>query len=613
MSSGACRALVSLLLALVATAVMVLPVAARTEELTETANVIYEVRPASGEIGVQIIITLETTLNQPFTLGQWGPVVVEERARPSFRGSPAGFDLIRPSTDAPGLWREFQIRTPRIEGRQQRDRFVLNYTLDGSLGQSDAALEQTPARIDSSYFYFCALGQDADRGLVNINVRDSGTWTLTQSGTPLTKSGDNGLASGSVRTPRQIFTCVEGVREDRLRSSQFVGPAGRQIVLQAWRDEDGWLGAAETRAEPVLDAIHRFLQHDIPGNAPVIIRMAPPRELGGYASAHDTPGIVQLDENAGVNDPEHQLAHAWFSTDRFTELWLREGMALWTASAMSPGGACAPAGSNDAGIDLSDWQVVRPTSEGDPEQVSIEQDAAACGIVSAVAARMSEEQWREVIGSMLDSETKYIGSAGPEIASGPTVDYREWLDAVDERGLVPAAADPAFAANLDELDFAQVLLEAYGIPGTGPALAARSAARALYHDFLGEAAAEGLGAPLAVRKAMDDWRFSDATDALEIEPVGAAVVRDHEVVGSVGIDPQVVVVAMRARQGLPPLAAVNRPQRRRAQDVDRVFAFRVDEQLDVVPRALDEAGFVRDLAPGLSGVVRDVQAAVVFG
>ncbi len=515
MSSGACRALVALLLTLVATAVLVLPVAARTEALNEFATVEYTIDPANGEVDVRVVVTLQTELNQPFTEGRWGPVVVEQRARPSVTGSVDGFDLVRPG-EAPGLWKTFQVQVPRIDGGRARVSFVLTYPLDGSLDQSDASLAETPARIDSSYFYFCAVGQDADQGSVEIDVDDRVAWTLTQSGTPLMKSGDNGLKSDVVRTPAQIFTCVEGVREDRLRTSQFVGPAGRQIVLQAWRERDNWLSAAETRARPVLDAIHRFLQHDIPGNAPVIIRMAPPRELGGYASAHDTPGIVQLDENAGVFDAEHQLAHAWFTTDAFTELWLREGMALWTASTMSPGGACAPAGSNDAGLDLSDWQVVRPTSEGDPEQVSDDQDAAACGIVSAVAARMSEEQWREVIGSLLDSETKYVGSAGPEIASSPTVDYREWLDAVDERGLVPAAADPAFAANLDELDFAQDLLEAYGITGSSPELVERSAARAYYHQFLSEAAAEGLGAPLAVRKAMDDWRFSDATDALDV-------------------------------------------------------------------------------------------------
>jgi len=510
MSSGACRALVSLLLTLVATIVMALPVAANTDRLEESSTITYTVVPADGAIDVSMTFRLRTG-QAPFPSQAWGPIIVEQRERPSVI---TGWELITPAQEAPALWKSWEVLTPDIDGGRASKRLVASYRIDASPLQEGSILDETPARVDSSYFYFCALGQDTDSGSVKIEIDDDAAWTLTQSGTPLKKSRTNGLESGLTQVPAEVFTCVEGVREDKLAPGSFIGPAGRQVVLQAWASRSNWLQAAETRAQPALDAIHAFLEHDIPGEGPVIIRMAPPRELGGYASAHDTPGIVQLDEDAGVTGsaPEHQLAHAWFTTDTFIELWMREGMALWTASAMN-GEACAPAGPNATGLELSAWQVVRPTSGGGWEEDLAEQDAAACGIVSAVAARMSPEQWREVIGSLLDGETKYVGLSGPDAASSPTVDYREWLDAVDERGLVPAAADPAFAGNLDDLDFAQDLLDDYGIAASGPELAERSAARAYYHQFLADAAP--LGAPLAVRKAMDDWSFGEATEALD--------------------------------------------------------------------------------------------------
>jgi hypothetical protein len=509
MSSGACRALVSLLLTLVATIVMALPVAASTDELNESFITTYNVVPGEGKVDVQVVFRLENKDRSPFQPQAWGPIVVEERAVPVVLGD--SFELIDKFQGAPGLWKTFRVQTPAIDAGK-RERLELTYAIDARVGQERATLASTPARVDSSYFYICVLGQDADRGRVVIDVDDDAAWTLTQSGTPLKKSGTNRLDSEESRVPAEIFTCVEGVRESALAPRSFVGPAGRPFVLQAWSDAANWLDAAEARSKPALDDIHRFLGHDIPGEAPVIIRMAPPRKLGGYASAHDTPGVVQLDEDA-PRDPEHELAHAWFTTENFRELWLREGMALWTATAMG-GEVCAPAGPNTSDLDLSVWQVVRPTLDEGWEQLIADQDAAACGIVSAVAARMPAEQWREVIGSLLDSETKYVGRSGPEAAPFSSVDYREWLDAVDERGLVPAAADPAFAANLDELDFAQDLLDDYGIASDGPQLAERSAARAYYHQFLADAAP--LGAPLAVRKAMDDWRFSDATEALDM-------------------------------------------------------------------------------------------------
>ncbi len=560
MSSGACRALVSVLLTIVATAVMVLPVAANTEELEETSTVTYTVVPSTGEIEVTMGFTLKTG-NAPFGPKEWGPIMVERRARPDVGG---GFELVTRAQDAPGLWTARWVETPPIEGGRTTDRFRLRYPVKASLDQGNAVLDATPARVDGSYFYVCAFGQDTDEGKVTIEVKDDAAWTLTQSGTPLKKVGNNRLESDSSRTPAQIFTCVEGVREDNLVKESFVGPADRQIELQAWADAAGWLSPAEANSKPALDAIRAFLDHDIPGDGPVVIRMAPPRELGGYASAHDTPSVVQLDQNAGVGDPKHELAHAWFSTDTFTELWLRESMALWTASAMN-GAACDPAGPNATDLDLSAWQVVQPTSGDGWEQTIADQDAAACGIASAVASRMSDEQWRAVIGSLLDSETKYVGSAGPEIAASPVVDYREWLDAVDERGLVPAAADPAHAANLDDLDFAQNLLDAYGIPGAGLDLAERSAARAYYHQFLADAAP--LGAPLAVRKAMDDWSFQAATEALD---------KSYEVLDALNEADRLLPTA-----GLVPL--IQRPFES-AANVSEIEAVRTDA-LDLLERA----------------------------
>jgi hypothetical protein len=510
MSSGACRALVAVLLTLVAMTVMVLPVAAEEERLIESSTVIYRVNPKDGNIDVRIALTFRTRQDAR-AAGQWGPVVVEERAKPKVG---TDFKVVLPATDRPGPWKAIDLETPRIPATSS-DKTAVSYTIDADVTQTDVRKSKTPARVDQSYIYFCALGQDADTGSVTIRIPGASNWKLTQSGTPLTETSD-GFATRAEdrRRPGDIFTCIEGTRDGRLEKGSFVGPAGRAFELQAWQDEPGWLASAEVQAEPVLDELHRFIGYDIPGSEPVIIRAAPSREIGGYASAHDTPGIVQLDETGGTNDPRHELAHAWYSTSLFTELWLREGMADWTASAMA-GASCAPALPNTLELELSDWQVVQPTSDAETYEENIAaQEAAACGIVSAVESRMSEDQWNEVVGSMLKGETKYIGSAGPEIGSSPVVDYREWLDAVDERGLVPAAEDAAYAANLDELDFAQDLLNEYGVPGTSnaPELARRSEARALYHQFLADAAP--LGAPLAVRKDMDDWNFERAVSRI---------------------------------------------------------------------------------------------------
>ena len=509
MSSGACRALVAVLLALGATLSLTMPMAAEAERLVEQSTTIYKVDPAAGTIDVTIVVKLTNNQAQAFNLGTWGPLVMEELVVPRVS---KGF-AVGDSRDLAGLWRAVDVETPVIEGNGGNVNLQVAYTLDAAIDQNESRASQTPARVGEGYLYFCMVGQDTDVGLVRVEIAGKDRFKLTQSGTVMEPT-PKGLKSTRSVEPSEHFTCVEGTLDENLATSTFVGPADREIVLQAWPEADNWLDAAEANAEPTLDAIHAFLGHDIPGDGPVVIRQAPPRSLGGYASAHDTPGVVQLDELAGVDGAEHELAHAWFGTDNFTELWLREGMAAWTATSMA-GATCAAVAEGQSTLDLSDWQVVRPTADAATiDAVMAEQEAAACGLVTAVAERMSEDQWREVVGSLLAGETKYVGNDEPAAASSSRVDFREWLDAVDERGLVPAGkADPAFAANLEELDFAQDLLAGYGIPTDPVELEKRSTARARFHQFLVDAAP--LGAPLSVREAMDNWLFDDAMSDLD--------------------------------------------------------------------------------------------------
>ena len=511
MSSGACRALVAVVLTLAASMVMALPVVAEKDQLLETSTAIYQVHPSTGKIDVEIIIPLTNNSNKNYTVGTWGPVIAEERVKPNVN-TRDGFK-VGSSTDLSGLWKGVEVETPRIDGGGGKETLFVKYTVDASIDQPANRAVVTPARVGRAYVYLCVPGQDTDVGQVRVEIDGNRAFKLTQSGTVLEPTS-KGLKSGMGPTPGEVFTCIEGTRDGRLAKTSFIGPSDRQINLQAWPEKANWLDAAEDSAKPALDAIHAFIGHDMPGDGPVIIRQAPPRSLGGYASAHDSPGIVQLDESAGVIDPNHELAHAWFGTDNFIELWLREGMAVWTATSME-GQTCAPAAGGESGLDLADWEVVRPTADPETiEQTIAAQEAAACGIVSAVAGRMGEEQWGVVLGALLDGETKYVGSAGPSTASTARVDFREWLDAVDERGLVPAAkADPTYAANLTELDFAQDLLADYSVPTDPLELIERSEARARYHQFLADAAP--LGAPLAVREAMDNWLFDDAMRNLD--------------------------------------------------------------------------------------------------
>ena len=375
---------------------------------------------------------------------------------------------------------------------------TISYPLNaGALLDTD-----TPSRLGDAYVYFCMTGQRADRG--EIIVRLPNRYAAVTSGSAMTDESV-GLTTGNVPEPGDLFACVEGTVERDLAEATVVGPADRQIVLQARPEDDAWLGPARQNVVPALDRLHAFLGQDIPGDRPLVVRMTPPAGLGGYASDHSTPGVVQLDENAGVGGAEHEMAHAWFGADRFRERWMREGLAEWAARRVD-GEECPALSSSPANLDLSTWEVERPSAPADVETVIVQQQDAACGIMGLLASRMGDDAFKGVLATMLAGEAKYVGSAEPGRAVADVVDWMEFLDAVDERGLVPAGDE--------DLDFAQTLLASYGIADDPSLLEQRSAIRARYHDFLTTSAP--LAAPALVRTAIDEWRFADASSALDL-------------------------------------------------------------------------------------------------
>ena len=84
-------------------------------------------------------------------------------------------------------------------------------------------------------------------------------------------------------------------------------------------------------------------------------------------------------------------------------------------------------------------------------------------------------------------------------------DWREFLDAVDELGLVPA--------GVEDLEVAERLLLAEGI-ASRKLLKGRAAARAAFHDAR-SGALEGM-MPRAVSTAMDEWDWQRALAGIEI-------------------------------------------------------------------------------------------------
>ena len=91
------------------------------------------------------------------------------------------------------------------------------------------------------------------------------------------------------------------------------------------------------------------------------------------------------------------------------------------------------------------------------------------------------------------------------------------------------------------------------------------------------------------------------------------VVRLHHDPGILGVDPEVVVVAVRNRHRREREAAVHRLQERGVQDVHRVRVGRVGDDVGVVPAPAAQPPVAVDPPPALPSVLAPVEPAPLFG
>ena len=93
--------------------------------------------------------------------------------------------------------------------------------------------------------------------------------------------------------------------------------------------------------------------------------------------------------------------------------------------------------------------------------------------------------------------------------------------------------------------------------------------------------------------------------------VAAAIVAVDHAQGVGGVDPQVVVIAVRSLDGAESFSAVGRPEHAGVEDVDGVFGLGVGIHTRVVESALAHGAVFVDQLPVSAGVIGDVQAALV--
>jgi len=472
----------------------------------------YELRAGIGYVPVQGTCPQRTQyyFNQSF-------VVIEDGATNVKVSADRGSASIRRVDNGDG-WDQFRIDHSAIYYGQTRKLHV-TYRLPGGKPRSDSW-----TRIGAAFASFCMATNGIDGGRASVIVPAGYDFEVDAHGGSFkstTNDGRTTYTTGLLDAPHEFWACFTGDNPDGYATSQFTSPSGRRIELQAWPEDSTWNDEIRTSIDAILTELEGLVGRGLPGSGTIVIREVSSAELGAYAGVFDwSEGIARVGEDSGqVGIVAHELSHAWFNGELFDTTWLSEGYAEW-AEAVVADEACEDPGRypGDGSPKISAWVFAGPKSNEQELDVITYQYAAACQVVSTMAERIGNERMREVLDALFERELVYLDGTAPQSDHAGLATWRDWLDAVDEVGLLPAGEA--------DLDFAQDLILRYGVTTDRDTLDKRAAARAAYHELADEVDEWTL--PEAVRRPMGRWRFGDATASMDALSGAYAYARDVE-------------------------------------------------------------------------------------
>ena len=393
-------------------------------------------------------------------------------------------------------------------------RLHITYQLPGGAPRSNSRI-----RMNAAAVAFCAITNGPDGGSLKVSMPsgyDVGVDLHGGTMAPTTADGVTTYASGSVTDTRNFWVCFNGENPGGYESTQVASPGGRQVNVMGWPGDAEWQQKVAADASTSLAALEQLIGRPLPGSGAIAIHEVADGALGAYAGSFDAKAAVaRVRETIQSGVVAHELSHGWFNAALFNSAWLREGSADWAESVVTRTPCKEPGVYPVAGVapSIADWRFAGPTADDTQRAIVGWQYNAACDVVGGVAAKAGTPGMQKALAALMDGKSAYQSAAATLPTRVGAADWRAWLDAVDELGLVPA--------GVTDLDFAQNLVVHYGGNTVNAAvLKERSAARTAYHALLGKAGDWAM--PMAVLAPLDGWTFGRANDVL----ASAAVVID---------------------------------------------------------------------------------------
>ena len=513
------RSLVSAALAGIVVLTLLPPVALASREAPTTSLSTYRLKPEQELVEVTVTMSINNRKADTVTVGPC-PGAPSQRCRITtyYTYGALGFvapvaarklEFIGPGVSGKAVrnkhgWVAYEVSFPPIRNGQAK-RIKVRYELPAAGPRS-----ANTTRVNDAYAHFCWHGQATDKGSV-VAILPQGYETFNRHGEVKVKTKKQAIEMRAKRQrdPGGFFACTDAFKPAKLVRTRSMSPNGQTVVVEGWPEDPAWTETITDGVQTTLPALEEIIGVPIAADD-VTIRQVAAQALEGYAGEFQ-PGSSQIRISEQLDDPQliaHELAHGWFHDGSLKELWMIEGLAEWAANSVTGDPCNETDGWPGKGTPrLRDWQTLGADPSDRGVAIVDYQYATACAIMTEVETLVGADRMRAIVRSLLFRWPKYTGAP---IEGRGKPDWREFLDAVDEFGLVPA--------GVEDLEVAERLLLAEGI-ASRKLLEGRAAARAAFL-VARIGALEGV-MPRVVSTAMDEWDWQLALAGIEIAVAAA--------------------------------------------------------------------------------------------
>ena len=473
-------------------------------EYTLESSVRYEIRPEDGEVAVDVELEFTNTTPDPagrFSLFSEIRLAVHDQAVDFAASDSEGeLDVRDAMRTVDGA--RVHIATIKLrEGLRYEDSIEVefSYTLPDT--------ESSRLRVRPSLVVFPAWGFGTSS---EVSVSIPGGYEMRVDGDELIANGDR-LESGPIDDPASWLALVTAIRPAEYVEQEVTVPLGggtADLVIRSFSDDEAWGTRTLETVEDALPLIEQEIGLPYPVRGRLTLTEVVAADSSGFGEGASSGAEIMVSFDQPAFTALHQVLHAWLPPELVEARWIGEGLASRIAERVAdqmgvrrPYDPAAEAERlSEHAFPLDAW-----AAGGDP-------DAEAYGHAAswALIAELEEAVGADALRSVL---ARVASSVGPYDPGG---------DVSPEPGTTDAPPMPLTSRSfLDQLeavaaaDLAPLFAERVLSEPDATLLEARAEARAEFNALV--EAADGWGAPDALRAAMADWRFDEAN--AQVEPV----------------------------------------------------------------------------------------------